>query len=288
MVFLVLRPLYKWILHYVYGQCELLRLVHYIQKGASRTKKIEYSLSQSKMLSLENILASKDLDDTVINIMEIKSISSKKYFLFHGDMKGCLQHICGYHQLIKDVEMQRKIPFSSEDSKHENLLTQLWNGLQPNITLESRISKQWGDIGFQGDDPKTDFRGMGILGLENLVYFVTQYQPYAQKLLSHSKHPKYGYSYAIVGINISFMTYTLLKDGHLKTHMYNSVHELNMDDFHNTYCYLFFEFDKFWLSNEPRDIMEFSRLQDLFNLLMIEKLTKNETILTHTWMQSYK
>jgi ELMO domain-containing protein len=26
-------------------------------------------------------------------------------------------------------------------------------------------------MGFQGNDPATDFRGMGILGLENNIYF---------------------------------------------------------------------------------------------------------------------
>ena len=34
---------------------------------------------------------------------------------------------------------------------------------------QNRVSKQWQDIGFQGDDPKTDFRGMGMLGLLNLL-----------------------------------------------------------------------------------------------------------------------
>ena len=32
-----------------------------------------------------------------------------------------------------------------------------------------RVTKQWQDIGFQGEDPKTDFRGMGMLGLHNLM-----------------------------------------------------------------------------------------------------------------------
>lgn len=49
------------------------------------------------------------------------------------------------------------------------MFIQLWNLLMPTKTLKARISKQWADIGFQGDDPKTDFRGMGILGLINLV-----------------------------------------------------------------------------------------------------------------------
>jgi len=48
-------------------------------------------------------------------------------------------------------------------------LVQLWNNLQPNVTLIGRISPQWTDIGFQGSDPATDFRGMGLLGLLDLL-----------------------------------------------------------------------------------------------------------------------
>lgn len=42
-------------------------------------------------------------------------------------------------------------------------LTQLWNLMMPDTPLEERITKQWGDLGFQGRDPMTDFRGMGML-----------------------------------------------------------------------------------------------------------------------------
>jgi hypothetical protein len=34
--------------------------------------------------------------------------------------------------------------------------------------------------------------------------------------------------------------------------------------FHHFYCYLFVEFDKFWLNEKPRDVMEFNRIRDLF------------------------
>ena len=49
-------------------------------------------------------------------------------------------------------------------------MTQLWKSLQPNTPLESRITKQWQDIGFQGNNPATDFRGMGILSLHCMLY----------------------------------------------------------------------------------------------------------------------
>ena len=47
---------------------------------------------------------------------------------------------------------------------------QLWRNLMVDCELTSRISKQWQDIGFQGNNPATDFRGMGLLGLQSLLY----------------------------------------------------------------------------------------------------------------------
>lgn len=39
---------------------------------------------------------------------------------------------------------------------------QLWSLLMPETALENRITSQWGEIGFQGKNPETDFRGMGM------------------------------------------------------------------------------------------------------------------------------
>ena len=35
------------------------------------------------------------------------------------------------------------------------------------------MSKKWIDIGFQGKDPATDFRGSGLLGLKQLLKLCT-------------------------------------------------------------------------------------------------------------------
>lgn len=61
----------------------------------------------------------------------------------------------------------------------------------PTVKLESRITKQWGDIGFQGDDPKTDFRGMGMLGLINLVWVASELKfifKYSYQVLKEQKN----------------------------------------------------------------------------------------------------
>ena len=57
----------------------------------------------------------------------------------------------------------------SSSQEHERSLLQLWELLQPGVPLLKRKTKDWQSLGFQGDDPKTDFRGMGMLGLRNLL-----------------------------------------------------------------------------------------------------------------------
>ncbi len=85
----------------------------------------------------------------------------------------------------------RSIPFDSSDSTHREMLEKLWKQLM-DTSLTGLVSKQWSEIGFQGDDPSTDFRGMGLLGLENLLFFSTNYRESARHLLQHSLHPIHG------------------------------------------------------------------------------------------------
>lgn len=84
-------------------------------------------------------------------------------------MGPCISIIWGFNQLLDEIESLKKIKYDSENTEHESKLLELWNHLMPNQVLESRVSSLWKDLGFQGDDPKTDFRGMGLLGLENLL-----------------------------------------------------------------------------------------------------------------------
>ncbi len=83
------------------------------------------------------------------------------------------------------------------------MLEELWFGLMPGVGRSGRISKEWGDIGFQGVDPATDFRGMGVLGLQHLHYFASCRGLQARRALARSAHPPRFYPFAITGINIS-------------------------------------------------------------------------------------
>lgn len=257
----------KWLLRQMTGKCELQRIFDaYV--GAQRTKRIEHSLthSKNKVLRAATLVEESEVDKCVDDIMREKSISAEQDSSFRGCMKTCLLQISGYRQLYQDVENVRKKPYDADNLQHEKLLLQLWKLLMPTQKLQSRISKQWADIGFQGDDPKTDFRGMGILGLLNLVYFSENYTKEAHQILSRSNHPQFGYSYAIVGINLTEMAYGLLKSDALKSHLYNFVPGVpTLEHFHQFYCYLVYEFDKFWFEEKPESIMLFNVYREKFH-----------------------
>ncbi|XP_048112506.1 ELMO domain-containing protein 2 isoform X1 [Alosa alosa] len=263
-----LRFLLKWVLRQLTGKCELQRICMGYKPGAKRTARAEYSLESSKSKVLKaSVNAEEDtVEDYVEKIMKEKNIKEQKDPTFKKNLNSLLCQISGYNNLYRSVEQLRKEVFDCEKEEHEKMLLKLWDLLMPSTKLESRITKQWGDIGFQGDDPKTDFRGMGMLGLTNLVFFSENYTEAARQVLSHANHPKLGYSYAIVGINLTEMAYSLLKSGALKLHFYNSVEDrAQMKHFHLLYCYLAYEFNKFWILEEPESIMEFNLYREKFH-----------------------
>merc|ERR1719378_1793297 len=191
------------------------------------------------------------LDSCCSEIMKIKQIKPELHRQFVTSITMCIRQIIGYKQLVHEVEIMRSEAFNENNLDHEMSLLQIWTLLQPDTPLHKRVTKQWQTIGFQGEDPKTDFRGMGMLGLSNLVYFAKEFSSAARHILSHSHHPQLGYSFAIVGINLTHMAYKLLMDSSLKSHMFNiNLHKPTIENF--------------WLECKPKDIMEFNRIRDLF------------------------
>lgn len=280
-----MRPIVKWVLRRTTRLCELQRICYGECKGTQRTSGVEYSLDNSRTPEIQKCVKYIDskCEERTLNpdliyyavfaIVRIKRINTKVHRKFTDTLGECLTQIWGYRQLTAEVEVLRQQFYESENPGHEERLLRLWAALMPDIPLETRITKQWQEIGFQGDDPKTDFRGMGILGLENLLFFAEQYPSAARHVLARSHHPVYGYSFAIVGINITHMAYTLLRCGDAKTHFYNaSKRFLEVRAFHQFFCYLFFSFDELWRQEKPKDMMEFSRVRDKFESQVKQKL----------------
>ncbi|KAK3579958.1 hypothetical protein CHS0354_033476 [Potamilus streckersoni] len=281
-LFFLLRPMLKWVLNRVTGKCELLRITYQYSQGAERTHNIEASLKQSKRPELNQLTIeeSTNISNAVLQVMRVKNIIPEVHPQFENSFRICLLQICGYRELLTNVEQLRKTKYTSDNPEHEQTLMHLWKLLMPDDELQTRASEQWKHIGFQGNNPETDFRGMGLLGLHQLIHFASKYNSEARKILQKSHHPKLGYSFAIVGINLTDLVYDLLKKGYMRTHFYNKIcGKATIEEFHEVYCHVFYEFDKFWYSENPKDIMEFGQIREKYRKKLVHSLKQPNTVL---------
>lgn len=169
------RPCIKWFLRRCTRLCELQRICYGRKSGAPRKLAVERSLSLSRQTQIKEMI--KQLNEcatgsnikydfhteivpyAISTILKNKQIKTKLHPNFAPTMTQCIESIWTYRKLCADVEAIRKITYDCANLKHEEKLLKLWHLLMPNQPLESRITKQWQDIGFQGDNPLSDFRG---------------------------------------------------------------------------------------------------------------------------------
>ncbi|CAN1313290.1 ELMO domain-containing protein B, partial [Linum perenne] len=91
-------------------------------------------------------------------------------------------------------------------------LRALWSATYPEKQLCGLISDQWKEMGWQGKDPSTDFRGAGFISLENLLFFSKTFTASFQVLLKKQggKRSAWEYPFAVAGVNITFMIMQML------------------------------------------------------------------------------
>lgn len=104
------------------------------------------------------------------------------------------------------------VPYDETRQEHQEALQVLWDVSFPNVKLNGMISEQWKDMGWQGTNPSTDFRGCGFLSLENLLYFAQVYPATFNRLLlkQAGERSEWEYPFAAAGINVSFMLIQML------------------------------------------------------------------------------
>ncbi|KAG5455663.1 MAG: ELMO/CED-12 family-domain-containing protein, partial [Olpidium bornovanus] len=174
------------------------------------------------------------------------------------ELRRCLNRISESYKLLNELNARAKTTYSNSNAAHEKKLLQLWNLLMPRDPLPERFTNSWQKIGFQGKDPATDFRGMepgarrrgsdtpfpdtspassgrsGMLGLDDLHYFASNYPVECGEVLRSSRHEVSWYSFAIVGINITAWTINMLRARKLQYHLYRYGPTKNFH--HELYC----------------------------------------------------
>ncbi|KAF0909732.1 hypothetical protein E2562_000062 [Oryza meyeriana var. granulata] len=167
---------------------------------------------------------------------------------------------------LNTLRSRLQIPFDGSRIEHQDALRQLWRLAYPNRDIPPLQSELWKEMGWQGTDPSTDFRGGGFISLENLIFFARNYPGSFQALLNkvQGQRADWEYPFAVAGINISFVLIQMLD---LQSSVPSSksgvrfVELLGRDEnaFDHLYCVAFRLLDAQWLVKRA-SYMEFNEV----------------------------
>lgn len=254
------RVLGKVFLHIVTGRGEIERLVYnkfskdtvqqvansiYHSRVLSKThpRKNTFSLQQNyqyEKISRTNkktfnvcstVFASKQFDvrDTALQIISIKHIDTAHPLWAQRafpNLLKCLKCMNSVNLSLEVLSRIRETKFEIENEEHEAKLEECWGYFFPGVLRRGPLykSEDWKLLGFQGCDPTTDFRGMGMLGLEQLIFLAGNFPAKANKMLTEAgQNVQTGYPLACVGINISFFVFELLRCRILDRYFYHII-----------------------------------------------------------------
>ncbi|KAK8943674.1 hypothetical protein KSP40_PGU001156 [Platanthera guangdongensis] len=189
--------------------------------------------------------------------------------------KGVYERIWGNLtpvQILQEERLSRlkhrmNVYFDPSRHGHQEALKALWASTYPDQVLHGLISEQWKQMGWQGKDPSTDFRGAGYVSLENLLFFSKTFSRSFQWLLNKQggKRAAWEYPFAVAGVNITFMIMQML-DLHsskprrtfVRTVFIQMLAE-NEWAFDLLYCVAFMVMDKQWLEKNA-SYMDFNEI----------------------------
>ncbi|XP_061375715.1 uncharacterized protein LOC133317850 isoform X2 [Gastrolobium bilobum] len=158
-------------------------------------------------------------------------------------------------ECLQRLQSRIDVPYDSSIIEHQDALRALWNASFPEEKLHGLISEQWKEMGWQGKDPSTDFRGGGFISLENFLFFARNFPKSFQDLLRKQEGDRsvWEYPFAVAGVNITFMLIQMLdleavKPRTLVGATFLKLIAENESAFDLLYCITFKLMDNQWLS----------------------------------------
>lgn len=178
---------------------------------------------------------------------------------------------------LKDLSLER---FDPESQEHIDMMQKLWDITFPGLRFEGLVNTKWEEMGWQGKDPSTDFRGGGLLSVQNLIYLSDRYPEHYHCLLHKIRGPrmaKHEYPFAVAGVNLTYMLLELLEiprapecPKSVSGRKYIQSFQCgDQESFWKLYCYSFVLLDKEWIDMKA-DYMDFPRVMERVRLHVTE------------------
>jgi hypothetical protein len=198
-------------------------------------------------------------------------------------------------ECLQRIQNRIEVSYDSTRPEHQEALKSLWNLAFPGEKLSGLISEQWKEMGWQGKDPSTDFRGGGFISLENLLYFARHFPKSFQNLLRKQEgiRSMWEYPFAVAGVNITFMLIQMLDLEAVKPRSFTGATFLklladNEAAFDLLYCITFKMMDNQWLAMHAsymdfNAVMKATRRQ-LEREIMQEDITRLEDLPSYAFL----
>ncbi|KAM7261049.1 hypothetical protein ACFE04_026524 [Oxalis oulophora] len=129
-----------------------------------------------------------------------------------GDSRPSFDLTAAQEECLLKLQTRIEVAYDSSIPEHQEALKALWKAAFPEEELRDLITEQWKEMGWQGKDPSTDFRGGGFISLENLLFFARNFPKSFQDLLRKQEGDRsvWEYPFAVAGVNITFMLIQML------------------------------------------------------------------------------
>lgn len=190
------------------------------------------------------------------------------------------------------LQMRVETSFDRARPEHQESLKALWFAAFPKIEPDGLVSDQWKDMGWQGNDPSTDFRGGGYVSLENLLFFAKNYPKTFHQLLCKEggRRAAWEYPFAVAGVNLTFMLIQMLDLRSAKPNSWSGSNFLRIlaeeeAAFDLLYCVAFKVMDTLWLAMHA-SYMEFNAVMKATRAQMEQELSMETVACIHD-MPSY-
>ncbi|XP_021960998.1 ELMO domain-containing protein 3 isoform X2 [Folsomia candida] len=141
----------------------------------------------------------------------------------NGKLRCKLQNlVVGAIPLVSALIPERDLIFSitscpmiNESSVHRRVLQSIYVFMTKKPACP-RYGNHWEEIGFQGQDPASDLRGVGMFGALQMLYLSSSQETketLAPEIFELSRHPIHQFPLAVLSLNVTKMTLDAFRDG---------------------------------------------------------------------------
>lgn len=140
-----------------------------------------------------------------------------------------------------------KVQFNDQEDLHFKMLSTIYKVLTGTTQAPNRIGSHWETIGFQGSDPATDLRGVGMLGILQILAYVTFHKEFMQKVFEYLRNPSVEFPLCACLLGVTKIVLQTLRDQKLNTLI--SMQKSVINVVNNYYFAVFFRFFMYYKLN---------------------------------------